>query len=153
MVDGHKAVFGKRAVVFGDPGSGGGIHRVVIRNRGQGRAGGGGLALPGIAEALRAAAPDLADDVVIHDNIDFATMEHAAAPLAPDFMLGNSKGYKLARKLGVPLVRVGFPIHDRIGAQRVLHVGYRGMQGFFDQIVNVMLERKQDASNPGFTYL
>ena len=40
----------------------------------------------------------------------------------------------------MPLVRVGFPIHDRIGGQRILHVGYRGTQQLFDRIVNALIE-------------
>ena len=53
----------------------------------------------------------------------------------------------------LPLVRVGLPIHDRFGAARLLHVGYRGTQRLFDQIVNTLLEVKQDLSEMGYTYL
>ncbi len=65
--------------------------------------------------------------------------------LKPDFVIGSSKGAKLARELGVPLIRVGFPIHDRIGGQRILHLGYRGAQQLFDLVVNTLLEVKQDS--------
>ena len=50
-------------------------------------------------------------------------------------MIGASKGYQIARQLGVPLLRVGFPIHDRFGGQRLLHLGYRGTQELYDRIV------------------
>jgi nitrogenase molybdenum-iron protein NifN len=73
--------------------------------------------------------------------------------LKPDFVIGNSKGAKLARELGVPLIRVGFPIHDRIGGQRILHFGYRGAQQLFDLVVNVLLEVKQDSNSIGYSYL
>jgi nitrogenase molybdenum-iron protein NifN len=53
----------------------------------------------------------------------------------------------------VPLIRTGFPIHDRIGGQRVLHVGYRGTQFLFDAVANAMLERKQETSTIGYSYL
>ena len=53
----------------------------------------------------------------------------------------------------MPLIRVGFPIHDRIGGQRVLHLGYRGAQEFFDRIVNALLEVKQENSPIGYSYL
>ena len=78
--------------------------------------------------------------------------EHARR-VKPNLLLGSSKGYPVARELGVPLVRVGFPIHDRIGGQRVLHLGYRGAQRLFDQIVNTLLECQQDDSNVGYSYL
>ncbi len=77
----------------------------------------------------------------------------ARAGLRPDFLLGNSKGYSLARKLDIPLIRVGFPIHDRIGAQRLHTLGYRGTQELFDRIVNALLERKQEKSDVGYSYL
>ncbi len=67
--------------------------------------------------------------------------------LKPDLLIGNSKGYGIARDLGIPLVRVGFPIHDRIGGQRILHLGYRGAQQLFDRIVNALLEYKQQTSD------
>jgi nitrogenase molybdenum-iron protein NifN len=68
-------------------------------------------------------------------------------------LIGHSKGYHLARRLGVPLVRVGLPIHDRLGGQRLLHVGYRGAQQLFDRLVNTLLERQQDASPVGYSYM
>jgi nitrogenase molybdenum-iron protein NifN len=73
--------------------------------------------------------------------------------LKPDFLIGSNKGYSIARRLNVPLVRVGFPIHDRIGGQRVLHLGYRGAQEMFDRIVNALLETRQQSSPIGYSYL
>ena len=70
-----------------------------------------------------------------------------------DFLIGNSKGYSVSRKIGVPLIRVGFPIHDRIGGQRILHVGYRGAQQLFDRIVNTMIEVRQSSSEIGYSYI
>ena len=76
-----------------------------------------------------------------------------APSLKPDFLIGSSKGYKISRSLNVPLIRVGFPIHDRIGGQRVLHLGYRGAQELYDHIVNALLEAKQDHSTIAYNYL
>ena len=72
------------------------------------------------------------------------------ADLQPDLLVGNSKGYALARRLGVPLVRVGFPIHDRLGAARVHHLGYRGTQELFDRIVNTLIAAQQDRDPTGY---
>nr|MBL0715108.1 nitrogenase [Desulfobacterales bacterium] len=72
---------------------------------------------------------------------------------SPDFLIGNSKGYKLARELKKPLIRVGFPIHDRLGGGRIVHVGYRGAQQLFDAISNTIIALKQDASPVGYTYM
>jgi nitrogenase molybdenum-iron protein NifN len=85
--------------------------------------------------------------------MDFTTMGEVARGLAPDFLIGSSKGYSLARELDVPLIRAGFPIHDRIGGQRILHLGYRGAQQLFDAVTNALMARAQDRSAVGYSYL
>jgi nitrogenase molybdenum-iron protein NifN len=50
-------------------------------------------------------------------------------------------------------VRVGFPIHDRVGGQRILHLGYEGAQQLFDNIVNALMDAKQESSEVGYSYL
>jgi nitrogenase molybdenum-iron protein NifN len=50
-------------------------------------------------------------------------------------------------------VRIGFPIHDRVGGARLLHIGYRGAQQLFDRITNTLLEAIQDESGVGYAYL
>ncbi|MDR0842860.1 MAG: nitrogenase, partial [Acidobacteriota bacterium] len=67
--------------------------------------------------------------------------------------IGSSKGYAMSKRLDVPLIRVGFPIHDRIGGQRIHHLGYLGAQDLFDRVVNTILERKQALSPVGYSYL
>jgi nitrogenase molybdenum-iron protein NifN len=153
LIDGHKYVFEKRAVVFGEEDlvvglaaflSEIGVTPVLCASGGRSRH---------FAEALGAAAPGLPADTQIKEGFDFAEMAELAPELKPDFVIGSSKGYALARKLDVPLIRVGFPIHDRIGGQRVLHLGYRGAQELYDRIVNALLEVKQERSAIGYSYL
>lgn len=86
-------------------------------------------------------------------DVDFLDIETKAEALHIDMVIGNSKGYKLSQKLGVPLIRIGFPIHDRIGGQRILHVGYHGTQQLFDRITNAVIEKKQAVSPVGYTYM
>ena len=73
--------------------------------------------------------------------------------MQPDLLIGNSKGYTLSRRLGVPLVRIGFPIHDRIGGARLQHLGYVGTQQLFDRIVNTLIRVEQQDSPIGYTYM
>ena len=65
---------------------------------------------------------------LVYEGMDFFDIAEQAESLGPDLLVGHSKGYPLARKLNIPLIRVGFPIHDRIGGQRIIHIGYRGAQ-------------------------
>ncbi len=83
-----------------------------------------------------------------------STLLPSAAVVLPALCsLAAASARKLARRLNLPLIRTGFPIHDRFGGQRVLHIGHRGAQRFYDVIVNTLLERKQDNSEMGYTYL
>ena len=104
----------------------------------------------GRSKRLAAAVAPFAPDALVRDGIDFLELEASAANLQPDLLIGSSKGYPLARKLGVPLVRVGFPIHDRIGASRVLHLGYRGAHDLFDRVANTLIAARQDGDANGY---
>jgi nitrogenase molybdenum-iron protein NifN len=106
-----------------------------------------------LRESIAAVAPDVMGRIVVLEDVDFTDIEEHAAEPDIDLIVGNSKGFKLAGKLDVPLVRVGFPIHDRIGGPRLLHVGYRGAQQLFDRIANALIERKQNGSPVGYTYM
>jgi len=156
-VDGHKYLFGKRAIVYGDEDlvvgltsllAEIGINPVLCASGGTG---------DGFAAAIAAAAKPaeglFPDTTIARNNVDFDHIFRTAGELKPDIIIGNSKGYQLARDLGIPLVRCGFPIHDRIGAQRVLHLGYRGTQNLFDLIANALIEYKQNRSPLGYKYI
>jgi nitrogenase molybdenum-iron protein NifN len=153
FVDGHKHVFEKRAVVYGDEDlvvglaallAEFGIVPVLCASGGtSGR----------LREEVLAAAPDYANQITVLEGADFAEIEEAAADVHPDLLVGHSKGYRLSRRLGVPLVRVGFPIHDRLGGARILHLGYAGAQALFDRIANTLLEAVQDDSPVGYGFM
>lgn len=152
-IDGHKYVFGKKAAVYGESDfvaamaafldEIGVVPAVCVTGATTGTFRENVMA--GIESNLRGS--------VIIEDADFAAMFDACKNAGVDIIIGNSKGYFISRKLGIPLVRVGFPIHDRIGGQRILHVGYRGAQRLFDRIVNALIEAGQEASSVGYTYI
>ena len=153
LIDGHKYVFEKRAIVYGEEdlvvGLASflceiGVTPVLCASGGRSKL---------LEKALREAAPSLPAETLVKEGFDFAEISELAPSLKPDFLIGSSKGYQTARVLRIPLIRVGFPIHDRIGGQRVLHLGYRGAQELYDGIVNALLEVKQDGSEVGYAYL
>lgn len=152
-VDGHKYTSGKTAIIFGEEdfvvGLAGfvsefGIKPILCASGGK----------SGNLEAcVRAAAPEMDPAAPILEGTDFAEIETAAQRLKPDLLIGNSKGFSLSRKAGIPLIRVGFPIHDRVSGPRILHLGYRGAQRLFDTIVDKLMEMKQDSNDIGYTYI
>lgn len=152
-VDGHKYVFDKKAVIYGEEDLVIGIASFLVEIGIVPVLCASGGESGRFSEALRKAIPELPSETVIRGGVDFMEIAEEASSLSPDLMIGNSKGYSIARRLKIPLIRIGFPIHDRIGGQRMLHLGYRGAQNLFDRIVNALLEKKQDLSPVGYSYL
>jgi len=154
LVDGHKYVFGKRAVVYGEEDlvigltsflAEIGVQPVLCASGGT-----SGAFVRAIEKAVQGFCPEMPR---VHEGMDFHEIGELAGELKPDFFLGHSKGYALARGLGIPLIRAGFPIHDRLGGQRLLHIGYQGAQQLFDLIANAMIMAKQDSSEVGYSYM
>ncbi|EKD39075.1 MAG: Nitrogenase, partial [uncultured bacterium] len=107
-----------------------------------------------MAASIAAAIDGLDCDLpVVKENVDFFDIEILAKELGVDLVIGHSKGYTFARKENLPLIRVGFPIHDRVGGQRILHLGYHGAQALFDLITNTVIDRKQTDSPVGYSYM
>lgn len=153
-VDAHKYVAGKRAIVYGEEDlviglvaflAEIGVKPILAATGSTGK--GFKPALAAVTEGILPEPPEA------RQGVDFYDIAEQAATLAPDILVGHSKGYRYARSMGVPLLRVGFPIHDRFGGPRLRHVGYGGTQDLFDRLVNLFLERKQDDSAVGYGYL
>jgi nitrogenase molybdenum-iron protein NifN len=152
-VDGHKYVFGKRAIVYGEEDLVVGLASFLAEIGVQPVLCASGGESGRLADAVAAVTGEYAEGIAVLQGADFATIGEVARGLAPDFLIGSSKGYALSRELDIPLIRVGFPIHDRIGGQRILHLGYRGAQQLFDAVTNTVMARAQDRSPVGYSYL
>jgi nitrogenase molybdenum-iron protein NifN len=152
-VDAHKYVFGRRAVVYGEEDLVVGLTAFLAEIGVQPALCASGGESGRLEDAIKAVVGDAAESPIVKEGMDFTTMTEVARGLAPDFLIGGSKGYGMARELDIPLIRVGFPIHDRIGGQRILHLGYRGAQQLFDAVTNTLLGRAQEGSPVGYSYL
>jgi nitrogenase molybdenum-iron protein NifN len=154
IVDGHKIVNGKRAAIFGDPDLVAGLVAFLTEIGIQPVVCGTGAAKSGLLKALDSMLTEAQKkSIQVQENVDFIEMESVIKEIKPDLLIGTSKGYAMSRRLNIPLLRVGFPIHDRVGGHRQLQVGYSGAQTLFDRIANTFLALQQAASNVGFTYL
>ena len=150
-VDGHKYLFGKRAIVYGEEDlviglvsflEEIGIETILVASGGE-----SGMLMNEI-DRISGGKP-----IKVVSGGDFETINEIADELKPDILIGNSKGYYISRRLKIPLVRVGFPIHDRIGGQRVKHIGYSGTLHLFDLVCNALIEYKQEQSPVGYKYI
>ena len=151
--DAHKYLFEKKAVVYGDEDVVMaltqflleiGVHPVLCAT---------GVKSVVFEDVIADMAQKYNLKIMTRHNVDFMDIAEDLNKQEIDFLMGNSKGYPIARNLGVPLIRIGFPVHDRIGAARLEMLGYEGTQRLFDRIVNALIEKKQDASPVGYMYL
>ncbi|MDA8087645.1 MAG: nitrogenase iron-molybdenum cofactor biosynthesis protein NifE [Nitrospiraceae bacterium] len=72
-----------------------------------------------------------ADEVLVGD---FSSME--GYPCSFDLLVSNSHGEGAARRLGVPLYQVGFPVYKKIGYCQEAAIGYRGAASFINGAAN-----------------
>ena len=79
---------------------------------------------------------------VVLDDTDFETIEALSIKLGANLLIGNSDGKIITERAGIPLVRIGFPIHDRVGGQRQICTFYDGSVRFMDEITNTLLDTK-----------
>ena len=152
-VDAHKHLIGKTAAVFGEEDLVIGVASFLLEIGLVPVLCASGAQSGRMKEALSQIAGPKADQINILEGADFATIQEKIEATKPDLLIGHSKGYKAARELDIPLVRVGFPIHDRIDGARQLHIGYRGTQQLFDRIVNTLIEQQQRQSEMGYWYM
>lgn len=148
MIDGHKYNGEARAVIYGEPDFVYSTVRLCVEN---------GImpmlvATGSKCSSLKALAENeiqqiadayLIDQFEILDDIDFQTIEEKARELGVNILIGSSEGRRVAEKLQIGLVRRSFPIHDRVGGQRLRMFGYEGALTFLDEIANVILAKKE----------
>ncbi|GLR61992.1 nitrogenase iron-molybdenum cofactor biosynthesis protein NifN [Rhizobium indigoferae] len=67
---------------------------------------------------------------------DLSDLESLAA--TADLIVTHSHGREAARRLGVPLMRVGFPMFDRFGSQHKLTILYRGTRDVIFDFANII---------------
>ena len=151
--DGHKYIFGKRAAIYGEEDLVIPVARFLCEIGMVPALCASGGKTGALRHDLLALAKEYGITMTIREGVDFEDIYDEIRGIDADIMIGNSKGYAIARRLALPLVRIGFPIHDRFGGARLRHIGYAGTQELFDRIVNVFLEEKQEEDNRGFSYL
>jgi nitrogenase molybdenum-iron protein NifN len=144
MIDSHKYNFQGRSVIYGEPDQvyantclcvENGIYPVVVAT---------GSKNPSLAKALTELFQQCPEPATFLNQTDFAHIRAESVARGANIAIGHSDGRYLTEREGIPLVRVGFPIHDRVGGQRVLTVGYAGTIRLLDEITNTLLANKYD---------
>jgi len=92
-------------------------------------------------------------DVVVRQGpgADLFLLHQLIKNRKPDLLFGNTYAKYIARDEGVPLLRMGFPIYDRVGHQYFPIVGYRGALRLLERMLNVILDQQdRDAPEESF---
>jgi len=80
------------------------------------------------------------DRVVVGDLED---LENLARDAGADLLIANSHATDLAARLGIPLLRAGFPLSDMYGGHARCQVGYRGSRQMLFDIANLLAARQR----------
>ncbi len=150
MIDAHKYCAQGRAAIFGEPDFVYSMTRLCCET---GTVPGGvftgSVCQPlknALNEDVRSAADNLfAGETVILDDCDFDRIEHEAKRLGVNVLIGSSDGRRMAHRLGLEIIRCAFPIHDRVGGQRIKTLLYSGSLDILDQLANVLLGNKEES--------
>jgi nitrogenase molybdenum-iron protein NifN len=151
-IDGHKYLFNKKAIIYGEEDL---VYAMVsfldeigLEVPIAATGGKSGMLQNLINNNIKPRKP-----VKVIEDVDFEEIKNECKEINPQILIGNSKGYYIAREIKKPLIRIGFPIHDRIGAQRIGHIGYDGTHELFERIVNAIIEYRQENSAVAYKYI
>jgi nitrogenase molybdenum-iron protein NifN len=70
---------------------------------------------------------------------DLEDLEKAAREHGAEVLIANSHGVESAVRLGIPLVRAGFPQYDTLGGYQKTWIGYRGTRATLFELANTLL--------------
>jgi len=148
MIDSHKINSEAFAAIYGEPDFVYSTVRLCVENGILPVIAATGSKIPSFKERIEAEIKVLADEYHNHpyeilEEMDFLGLENLIRKYKINVLIGNSDGRRLAEKLNIDLVRRSFPIHDRLGGQRLTMVGYAGSLSLLDDIGNVILDRKE----------
>jgi nitrogenase molybdenum-iron protein alpha/beta subunit/MoaA/NifB/PqqE/SkfB family radical SAM enzyme len=144
MIDSHKYNSAGRAVIYGEPEFVISTVRLCAENGIMPVVAATGSVCPKLNQYIEKVIEDMGnryfvDEYMISDDTDFKQIEEYAIKYKANIMIGNSDGRRIEEELHIPLVRRSFPVHDRIGGQRLRMLGYEGSLSFLDEITNALL--------------
>lgn len=143
IIDSHKYNSEGRAVIFGEPELVYGITSLCIENGIQPVLIATGSSNAKLGKLLETLTGELEEKPIILEDCDFGIIEKMIVGMKVNLLIGDSNGRRIEDKLQIKLIRIGFPIHDRVGAQRTVNIGYNGSLRLLDEITNSILEKKE----------
>ena len=79
---------------------------------------------------------------------DLEDLEQAARAGSAEMVIGNAHAAPTAKRLGVPLIRAGFPQYDRLGGYQRPWIGYQGTRATLFDLANRLLKLERGEVHP-----
>ena len=150
--DAHQYIHGKRFAIFGDPDMVYGITAFLLEMGGEPVHIVTGTGTRQFEEEMRLLldSSPFGRSAVLYTGRDLWHLRSLVMTEPVDMLIGSSHGKWISRDAGIPLVRIGFPIFDRVNLHRYPTIGYQGTINLITWIVNAFLDevdRKSDDSH------
>ena len=142
IIDGHKHAAEGRVAIFGEPDLVAGYTEFCVENGMFPVLAATGSSNSTMKNLYKKIQSKFDEEPIIYDDTDFQTIQEISKKNNVNLLIGNSGGKFVSEKTGIPLLRMGFPIHDRIGGQRLMHLFYEGGMKLLDDMINTLLEKK-----------
>ncbi|MBY3068644.1 nitrogenase iron-molybdenum cofactor biosynthesis protein NifN [Rhizobium laguerreae] len=137
MLDGHSHMAGKKIVIASEPDQ---LFQLSDFFTAMGAEIAAAVTTTGTSKALEMVPAKI---VKVGDLSDLESLAATA-----DLIVTHSHGREAARRLGVPLMRVGFPMFDRVGSQHKPTILYRGTRDVIFELTNI-IQANQSPPTPG----
>jgi nitrogenase molybdenum-iron protein NifN len=79
---------------------------------------------------------------------DLEDLEKIASAEKAEVLIANTYGVESAARLGIPLLRAGFPQYDYVGGYQKTWIGYRGSRQTLFDLANIMLTLEKGEIHP-----
>ena len=79
---------------------------------------------------------------------DLEDLEADARDQVAEVLIGSSHAAHTASRLGIPLLRAGFPQYDRVGGYQRTWIGYQGTRATLFELANILLELERGEIHP-----
>lgn len=140
MVDAHSYNYRRKVAIFGDPDFVSGITRFTSEMGMIPSVVCSGTSSKRFSEEINIISQEKDINPIVLSGGDLYDMHRAIKQVGVDILIGNSYGASMAKEENIPLLRTGFPIFDRLGAQRISSMGYKGGINFVDRLTNTLLD-------------
>jgi len=105
------------------------------------------------AETVAAVAPANAPVLtsVAADKVkigDLEELEKLAVANGAEILISNSHAVESSKRLGIPLLRAGFPQYDTLGGYQRVWIGYQGTKQTLFDLANMLLELERGEIHP-----